>query len=88
MLLAEQVPEHGKDPIDRSQIKEKDYRGQKWPHDYKSELEALPIPERLEILRARLDELVDHDLLRAVREQGEVERGEIMAAVRRALAGE
>jgi hypothetical protein len=88
MLLADQVPDHGKDPIDRSKIKAKDYRGQKWPHDYKSELEALSVPERLEILRARLDELVDRDLLRAVREQGEAERLEIKAVVRRTLAGE
>ena len=84
MLLPEQrhmVPERGVARIDRSKIEAKDYRGQKWPHDWRCELEALEIPDRLEILRAKIDEVLDHDQLSAVREQGEAERDEIVTRI-------
>jgi hypothetical protein len=85
--IAEQVPDEGVDAIDRSKIKAKDWRGQNWPYDYKCELEALRLPDRLEVLRSRLIQLVDQDQLQAVREQGRAERDEIKGVVARILAG-
>lgn len=78
---AERLPEEDRDYIDRSQIKAKDYRGQKWPHDYKFELEALQLPERLEILRERIDELVDQDQVSAVKAEADAERKEIVGKI-------
>jgi hypothetical protein len=85
---AERLPDEDKDYIDRSKIKAKDWRGQKWPYAYKCELEALPIPERLEILRGRINELVDQDQLSSVREQEQAEREEIMGRIEVFVAGE
>jgi hypothetical protein len=85
---AEKLPDEDKDYIDRSKIKAKDWRGQRWPYDYKCELEALPIPERLEILRGRIDGLVDRDQLSSVREQEKAEREEIMGRIEVFVAGE
>jgi hypothetical protein len=86
MLLPEQVPERGKRPFDRSKLKKNDHRGRAWPYDYKCELEALPIPERLEILRAKLEEYLDQDQVTADRQLGERERAEIQARVGEMLA--
>jgi hypothetical protein len=86
--VAEHVPEEDRDVIDRAEIKARDWRGQKWPHPYKCELEALSIPVRLEILRARLGELIDLDRVSAVREQGEEEREKIVGRIGELLAGE
>jgi hypothetical protein len=90
MLLPEQaelLPDEDKDFIDRAELKDFDYRGHKWPYDYKCELEALGVRERLEMLRSRIDEVVDRDQLQRVREQGEQERVEIMAEIDELMGG-
>jgi hypothetical protein len=78
---AEQLPDEDKDYIDRSKIKAKDWRGQKWPYDYKCELEALRIPDRLAILRERIEQLVDQDQVTAVQAEADSERKGIMGKI-------
>jgi hypothetical protein len=92
MLLydrAAELPDEDKDFIVRSQIKAKDHRGRRWYdamaaqgiRPFKCELEALPIPDRLAILRERIEQLVDHDRVSAVQAEADSERKEIMGKI-------
>jgi hypothetical protein len=85
---AERLPDEDRDYIDRSKIKAKDYRGQKWPHDYKFEMEALHLPDRLAILRERIEQLVDRDQVSAVKAEADTERKEIMGRIEVFMAEE
>jgi hypothetical protein len=75
MLTQEQAAEladEDKDFIDRSQIKKKDHRGLQWYdamaaqgiRPFKCELEVLSLRDRLDMLRERIEEIVDHGGLR------------------------
>jgi hypothetical protein len=74
MLTSEQVwslPEDKKSRIDPAELKEKNYRGQKWLYPYKVELQALNLEERFDVMRVAIEaelDLLDLDKLEEDRE--------------------
>jgi hypothetical protein len=80
MILPEQaalLPASGRTPFSKAEIKEKNYRGQRWPLDYKAELQALPMQVRLRLMREAIESELDLDQLQEDREAHEGEYEEI-----------
>jgi hypothetical protein len=83
MLLPEQIAENKKTVFGRAQLKNKNYRGQRWPYDFKAELQALSLPDRLEIMREAIDREVDHDQLELDRSEGREEHRRVNATAQK-----
>lgn len=75
MTHPEQVPPHGQKTIDRTQLKAMNHRGQRWPHEFKAEMQSIDLPERLRLMREAIEREVDHDAqLEDDRRRGDEER--------------
>jgi hypothetical protein len=81
MLHADQVAENKRTPYDRATLKSKNFRGKNWPHDWKAELQALTLVERLGAMRAAIENHVDLDQLEADKQASGEEREEIKEVV-------
>jgi hypothetical protein len=79
MLHPHQVPENKRTIYSHEQLKKKNYRGQRWPLDWKAELQALTLVERLDVMREAIEAELDHGQLEADRAVFEAERQEIRA---------
>jgi hypothetical protein len=64
---ADLLPEGSRTHFSKAELKEKNYRGHKWPLDFKTELQALAMPDRLRLMREALEEDVDLGQLEADR---------------------
>jgi hypothetical protein len=62
MLHPHQVPENKRTVFSREQLKEKNYRGQRWPLEWKAELQALTLVERLDAMRQAIEAELDHTI--------------------------
>lgn len=90
MLTPEQVvnlPEDKRSRIDPAELKEKDYRGQKWPHMFKVELQALNLEERLNVMREAIEAELDHAQLEEDRQRNQEERLQLIDTVRKSSEG-
>lgn len=83
MLHAEQVPETKQTVFSHAELKGKNHRGKRWPYDFKAELQALNLVERLEVMRQAIECEVDHVQLEEDRALSKEERGEIQAVISR-----
>jgi hypothetical protein len=83
MLLAHQVPEYGKTIFSRAELKEKDHRGQRWPYDFKAELQSLSLEDRLPIMREAIEAEVDLAQLEEDRRKNREEYQRVNATVRK-----
>jgi hypothetical protein len=86
MLTPEQVaglPEDKKSRIDPADMKERNYRGQKWPLPFKVELQALNLEERLNTMRRAIEAEMDHDQLEEDRRKSPKEYQRVNATVQK-----
>jgi len=84
MILPEQavlLPESGRTPFSKEELKEKNYRGQRWPLAYKAELQALPMRARLRLMREAIESELDLDQLQEDRDIHKEEYEEINGTV-------
>ena len=82
MLHADQVPDNKRTAFSHDELKANDHRGKRWPYDFKAELQALTLVERLEVMRQTIEREVDHDArLEEDRAAVEDERAEIRTAI-------
>lgn len=79
MLLPEQIDENKKTTIDPSKIKKRDHRGRRWAYSFKAELQALPLTERLALMREAIDREVNHTQLEEDRRANEEEYKQVQA---------
>jgi len=90
MLTSEQVadlPEDKKSRIDPADMKEKNYRGLKWPLPFKVELQALNLEERLNTMRGAIVAELDIDQLEEDRRKNWEEYQRVNSTVQK-VAGE
>lgn len=77
MITPDQVPEHGRTPFDSTLIKEKNHRGKAWRLPFTAELQALPLADRLDLLRDEIETVLDLDQLSEDREVNAAEYREV-----------
>ena len=77
MTHPDQVPAHGRKHIDRNLLKKMNHRGQRWPHDFKAEMQSMDLPDRLRLMREAIEREVDHDQLEEDRRESAEEREQI-----------
>ncbi len=83
MLLPEQIAENKKTVFSRAELKNKNYRGQRWPYDFKAELQALSLPDRLEIMREAIEAELDCGQLELDRSEGREEYRRVKATAQK-----
>jgi hypothetical protein len=81
MLHADQVPDNKRTVFSHDGLKANDHRGKRWPYDFKAELQALTLVERLEVMRRAIEREVDHARLEEDRAAVEDERAEIRSVI-------
>ena len=59
MLRAEQIPGNKNAIFSHAELQKKNYRGQRWPYDFKADLQSLSLEPRLPNLREAIDAEVD-----------------------------
>jgi len=87
MLLAHQIPEYGKTTFSHAELKEKNHRGQRWPYDFKAELQSLSLEDRLPIMREAIEAEVDHAQLEEDRRKSREEYQRVSATALKLLEG-
>ena len=88
MLHADQVPLNKRTVFSHAQLKAKNHRGRRWPHNFKAELQTLTLVERLDVMRAAIEAELDHAQLEEDRAVVEGEREEIRGELERLRDGE
>jgi hypothetical protein len=88
MLHADQVPLNKRTVFSHAQLKAKNHRGRRWPHNFKAELQTLTLVERLDVMRAAIEAELDHAQLEEDRAVIEGEREEIRGELERLRDGE
>jgi hypothetical protein len=91
MLTPEQaaaVSDAAKSPMNPEDLKEKNYRGRKWPLPYKVELQALNLERRLDIMREAIGAELDHAQLDRDRRASEDEHHEVNDTLKELARGE
>ncbi len=82
-VIPEQVPEERRKTFDKAKVKEKNYRGKRWPHPYDAQLESLGVERILEIAREEVENVLDLDQIERDKETSKPERERIRETMQR-----